>query len=124
MEGSDQGRLRVNEVERIVIHIFKEVLVGADVAFIASGQSLNPGESLQAGVATVERRLQELASHPATEVFTYVGPGENDPERWYRMQSNGKWYGVRACCRPCATRLIQNWGVTDHEPDPAWLVKL
>lgn len=122
MEGSDQGRLRVNEVERIVIHIFKEVLVGADVAFIASGQSLNPGESLQAGVATVERRLQ--ASHLSGPTDKLVQPGENDPERWYRMQSNGKWYAIRACCRPCATRLIQNWGVTDHESDPAWLVKL
>lgn len=71
-----------------------------------------------------EEIREEARNHQITPTTKFVEFGENDPERWYRMQSNGQWYAVRSCCRSCATKLLQGWGVTDHEPNPAWLVKL
>lgn len=114
--------LMTMQSKKLILDTFREVLVAANKAFITSGQSLNPSESLQAGVVAVESRMQD--SHLPMTAAKLVEPDEEDPERWYRMQRNDVWYTVKACCRPCATRLLQGWGVSDHEPDPAWLVKL
>lgn len=51
-------------------------------------------------------------------------PGVKDEEHSYLMQRHGTWYIVRACCRVCATRKLNEWGVTNTDPDPDWLRRL
>jgi len=64
-----------------------------------------------------------------------VQPEDRDVLVWYRIQTFGKWYAVRACCRRCATERLHGW--TFQYPDkpsllgevktveaPEWLIRL
>lgn len=58
---------------------------------------------------------------------TLIEPDEVDEDRWYRIQTWGAWYAIRACCRSCATRKLHAWvdesGVRTVEM-PDWLMSL
>lgn len=55
-----------------------------------------------------------------------VEPDEQDVERWYRIQFNGVWFAIFACCRSCATRKYhETFGyVLTHHNMPEWIVRL
>lgn len=57
------------------------------------------------------------------KVIQYSAPP--DEERWYQMQ-RGQWFYVLACCRPCATRKLNDWvgefGLTTRAYPP-WLFR-
>lgn len=55
-------------------------------------------------------------------------PDYLDRQYWYKIQSWGTWYAVKACCRSCATRKLQGWtdlsGMVITKEYPNWLIKL
>ncbi len=38
-----------------------------------------------------------------------IQPDVLDEVRWYKIQTFGKWYAVKACCRTCATARLNDW---------------